>query len=347
MESMHFVGLDIHKKTVSYCVKKVDGSLVSEGKIPATMAALSEWSRSLPKPWSAAMEATIFSGWIYDLLLPEASEVKVAHPLMLRAISAAKKKNDRLDAGRICDLLRCDLLPECRMASTRTRDLRRVLRYRNLVVRQAVSIKNRMSGLLMETGISYESSKLHRKRYFENLLEELRREREDSLPQLLGLSRATVTALMSMEHTLIRQLLRDDELHGRVLRLMTIPAVGPVTALTWALEIGDVSRFRSLKQVISYAGLSADECSSGEKQYRMPLSKKCNKHLKTVLIEAARIAPYWNPELNEIYQRECERGNRNRAALAVARKIAGYLLAVDRRGSNFVVNRTATEQPAA
>src|SRR3954466_13864149 len=62
MESMHYVGLDVHKKTVSYCVKKVDGSLVSEGKIPATMTALSEWSSSLPKPWSAAMEATIFSG---------------------------------------------------------------------------------------------------------------------------------------------------------------------------------------------------------------------------------------------------------------------------------------------
>src|SRR4051794_38881508 len=137
---------------------------------------------------------------------------------MLRAISAAKKKNDRVDAGRICDLLRCDLLPECRMAPTRTRDLRRVLRYRNLVVRQAVSIKNRMSGLLMETGISYETSKLHQKRSFEDLLEELRNDRSDSLPQLLGLSRATVTALMSMERTLIRQLLRKDELHDRVLR---------------------------------------------------------------------------------------------------------------------------------
>ncbi|HJW98775.1 MAG TPA: IS110 family transposase [Terriglobales bacterium] len=150
-----------------------------------------------------------------------------------------------------------------------------------------------------------------------------------------------------MERTLIRQLLQEDELHDRVLRLMTIPAVGPVTALTWALEIGDVSRFRSLKQVISYAGLSADECSSGEKQYRMPLSKKCNKHLKMVLIEAARIAPYWNPELNAIYQRECERGHRNRAALAVARKIAGYLLAVDRRETGFVVNLSTAEQPAA
>jgi hypothetical protein len=58
-----------------------------------------------------AMEATIFTGWIYDHLLPHAEKVKVAHPLMLRAIAAAKRKNDRIDAGKIADCLRCDFLP--------------------------------------------------------------------------------------------------------------------------------------------------------------------------------------------------------------------------------------------
>jgi len=56
------------------------------------------------------MEATIFTPWIYDHLLPHAAQVKVAHPLMLRAIAAAKKKNDRIDAGKIADGLRCDFL---------------------------------------------------------------------------------------------------------------------------------------------------------------------------------------------------------------------------------------------
>ena len=69
---------------------------------------------------------------------PHAAQVKVAHPLMLRAIAAAKKKNDKIDAGKIADCLRCDFLPECHMASTEIRDRRRVLRYRHLVVRQMV-----------------------------------------------------------------------------------------------------------------------------------------------------------------------------------------------------------------
>ena len=84
------------------------------------------------------MEATIFTGRIYDHLLPHAEKVKVAHPLMLRAIAAAKKKNDKIDARKIADCLRCDFLPECHMASTEIRDRRRILRYRGLVIKQMV-----------------------------------------------------------------------------------------------------------------------------------------------------------------------------------------------------------------
>jgi transposase len=92
--------------------------------------------KNLPQPWTAAMEATLFTGWIYDHLKVHAAAVKVAHPFMLRAIAAAKKKNDRIDATKICDCLRCDFLPESYMAPTAIRERRRTLRYRNLLVRQ-------------------------------------------------------------------------------------------------------------------------------------------------------------------------------------------------------------------
>ena len=81
MQTMHYIGLDIHKRTIRYCVKDASG---------------------LPQPWTVAMEATVFTGWIYDHLLPHGAALKVAHPLMLRAIAAAKKKNDRIDARKIC-----------------------------------------------------------------------------------------------------------------------------------------------------------------------------------------------------------------------------------------------------
>ena len=73
---------------------------------------------------------------------------------MLRAIAASKKKNDRIDTGKIADCLRCDFLPECYMVSTE-------MRYRQLMVRQMVQLKNRISGLLMETGVNHNKQRLH------------------------------------------------------------------------------------------------------------------------------------------------------------------------------------------
>jgi hypothetical protein len=89
-----YIGLDVHKKTIGYCVKDVSGQVHGEGQIGTTRWELDDWMKTLPQPWTVAMEATIFTGWIYDHLLPHAQQVKVAHPLMLRAIAAAKKKND-------------------------------------------------------------------------------------------------------------------------------------------------------------------------------------------------------------------------------------------------------------
>jgi hypothetical protein len=73
---------------------------------------LDRWSKTLPQPWMSATEATVFIGWIYDHLKPHAAALNVAHPLILRAIAAAKKKNDRIDAHKIADCLPCDFLPE-------------------------------------------------------------------------------------------------------------------------------------------------------------------------------------------------------------------------------------------
>ena len=166
MQPMYYIGLDVHKQKISYCVKDSSGKIHAEGWIPAARFDLDRWMKTLPQPWSAALEATMFSGWIYDHLKPHAAELKVAHPLMLRAIAAAKKKNDRIDANKICDCLRCDFLPECYMAPTAIRERRRTLRYRSLLVRQMVQMKIKINTLLMEAGVSYNKQKLHKAGYF-------------------------------------------------------------------------------------------------------------------------------------------------------------------------------------
>jgi len=331
---MYYIGLDVHKKTISYAIKLADGTVHREGIVNATRGALDEWIARLPQPWTAAMEATLFSGWIYDHLLPHAASLKVAHPLMLRAIAAAKKKNDRVDASKIADLLRANLLPECYMAPTALRERRRTLRYRNLLVRQSVQMKNRMAGLLMETGVVYNKQKLHQKRYFAELMRDSA-ELPPALKPLLKIGRETVDRAAKTEKALLRALQQDPVLEARVGRLATIPGIGPVTALSWALEIGEVSRFASVKHAVSYCGLCSAENSSAGVQKRSPISKQRNKHLQTVLIEAAKLAPRWNHDLALLHDKEVARGNRNRATLAVARKLVAYLLAVDRREKPF------------
>ncbi len=134
----------------------------------------------------------MFTGWIYDFLLPSATELKVAHPAMLKAITAAKNKNDRDDAEKISDLLRCNLLPECYMAPEGVRELRRILRFRNLMVKEATKMKIKTSGLLMETGAMYNKQKLHGQKYFEELLDNLEYIPE-SVIELLKLCRLSVT----------------------------------------------------------------------------------------------------------------------------------------------------------
>ena len=336
---MYYIGLDVHKKTISYCVKDASGQVHREGTIGATRNELDCWVRTLPQPRIMAMEATIFTGWIYDHLLPHAEQVKVAHPLMLRAIAAAKKKNDRIDAGKICDCLRCDFLPECYMASTAIRERRRTLRYRNLLVRQMVQMKNKISGLLMEAGVSYNKQRLHRAGYFRELLA-TNPGIDEGLCSLLRLCRETVVRLQKTESAMVLSLERDSLLMDRVERLMTIPAVGPITALTWALEVGDAQRFSSIKKAISYCGLCGAEKSSANTVQRTPLSKQRNKHLQTTLIEAAKMAPRYSPNLAMLYDKEKQKGNANRATLAVARKLVAYLMAIDRGQRNFQVVET-------
>ena len=259
---------------------------------------------------------------------------------MLRAIAAAKKKNDRIDAKKICDCLRCDFLPECYMASTAIRERRRTLRYRNLLVRQMVQMKNKISMLLMEAGVSYNKQRLHKAGYFRELLAT-----NPDIPMRAAFAAATVP--------------RDG---GAVAENRECPG-----ALAGARFVADGSRgavdddSRRGPDHGADLGAGSGGCAAffldqeshqllrvvrrreefGNTTQRTPLSKQRNKHLQTTLIEAAKMAPRYSPALAMLYDKEKQKGNANRATLAVARKLVAYLMAVDRGQRNFQVAETS------
>jgi transposase len=323
-------------------MKAADGRVMEEGELRATRRTLRQWAEKRREPWRGAMEATLFSGWIYDTLKPFAAELQMGHPAMMKAIGASKKKTDKLDARKIADLVRCNLLPACYVAPVEIRELRQMLRYRNLVVRQAVRIKNKMSGLLMEWGAEYNKRQLHGKKYFTELLGTLA-EVPESVKDLLRLSRGALEMFETTQRQLLVRLQKDPLLAQRVILLKSIGGVGEVTALTWALEIGDPQRFPSIGDAVSYCGLTSALDASAGKQQRGPISKQRNAHLQTVLIEAAKLAPRWNPQLAAIHAVELQRGHRNRATLEVARKLVAYLLAVDKSGKPFQIRIPETQ----
>jgi len=167
-------------------------------------------------------------------------------------------------------------------------------------------MKNQMSGLLMEVGAEYNKKQLHGERYFTELLGRLE-EVPESVKELLRVSRSGLEMFEATQEQLLRKLRKEPLLSERVERLQSIDGVGEVTALTWALEVGDPQRLSSVGRAVSYCGL----------------------------IEAGKLAPRWNPQLAAVHEREVQRGHRNRATPAVARKLVAYLLAVDKSGQPF------------
>ncbi len=117
MNSLHYIGFDVHKKAISFCAKTAAGEIVEEGSVLAQREVLRQWAAARPQPWRGALEATLFSAWIYDTLKPYGEQLEMAHPAKMKAISAGKKKSDTIDARTIADLVRCNLLPACYVAA--------------------------------------------------------------------------------------------------------------------------------------------------------------------------------------------------------------------------------------
>lgn len=335
MNTMQYIGLDLHKKTIWACAKRADGTLVERRKIPARHDELTRWAQRQPKPWMGIMEATLFTGWVYDTLQPHASELKVVHPAMAKAISAGKHSNDRVDSEQLADMGRCNWVPECYMMPAAERHLRRMLRYRTKLLSESVRFQNIMAGLLLSEGVEYRAPQLSSQRRASAFLDSLS-ELPESTRQLLRLSRSFVSLFNRTQRQLLQELRKHPRLQERVERLESIDGVGTIMALTWVLEVGDPQRLGSVAKARSYCGLTVADRRSADHVYSGPLSKQRNRHLQRVLVEVAQLAPRFNPALKALYDRERQRHSHNEVTILVARKLVAYLLAVDKSGRRFV-----------
>jgi transposase len=333
MNSHQYIGLDVHKKSIWFCAKNLDGKILQEGQFPATQEAIEQWCQQRPAPWTGLMEATMFSHWIYDAMARHASEMRMGHPASMKEVFVIKHKSDRNDARRFADMCRNQLVRTVYVMPPPLRALRQQLRVRRLLHRQIVQLKNRMAALLMEAGIVFIAKKLHTERYYQQLVENPATPK--SVQALLRMLHSAQGTLHQLQKTIFRNLESAPELKERLQRLRTIPGVGRMMALTWALEVGDVKRLPCYNKAVSYCGLISAQNESAGKSRSGPLSKIRNPELQTMLIEVAQVAPrlYWR--YKELHDQTAKTRHHNAATIRVARQMVRYLLAVDRSGQPF------------
>jgi transposase len=238
------------------------------------------------------MEATGFARWFERLLAELGFELWIGDPAEIKAKRVKKQKTDRKDAELLLKLMREDRFPRIWIPTPENRDLRQLLWHRHRLVQIRTRIVNQLWALAMNEG------QCRKKKLWS---EQGRAELEKlSLAPWAGRRRRELLELLDRLNATIEELTAAAEQEAKkrpeVLRLMTHPGVGPLTALAYVLIIGTPSRFARGKQIGTFAGMIPSEESSGDKQRLGHISKQGNALLRFLLVEAAQAAARVNPE---------------------------------------------------
>ncbi|MCA9232345.1 MAG: transposase, partial [Planctomycetales bacterium] len=148
---MHFVGVDLHKRTISICViVQEDGKRLVRGRRSFRCAepeSIRDYFSQL-RPYQVAVEATASYEWFVRLVEPTADRVVLAHPSKLRVIAESTRKSDKLDAQVLAEFLALDMIPEAWRPTPRVQEHRALVRQRNYVRKRMASVKTKIRNVI-------------------------------------------------------------------------------------------------------------------------------------------------------------------------------------------------------
>lgn len=284
-----FVGLDYHSQSVQVCV------LAGDGKMLANRACANDWRAVAGavkavgpgKQIQAAIESCCGAADLAEELITRAGwSVDLAHPGYVARIKQSPDKTDFSDARLLADLERVGYLPRVWLAPEEVRELRRLVRYRQTLAKERKNLKLQIGATLREARQKAPAqSNAWTKAWFTWL-----RHAAVLSPnaQLITRHRVTRLAALAKEIRAVERLLaQQTQTDPLVQKLLTLPGIGLVTAVTLRAEIGRFDRFRTGKQLSRFCGLSPRNASSGQRQADAGLIKAGNPQLRTVLVEAA------------------------------------------------------------
>jgi transposase len=319
---MLYLGLDVHSKWMT--VRGIDvesGEEVDVKRLPNDQVSLEQFFSDLPGPIFGAMESGTNSWSVYRMLKPLFEELIVVDPATVWGKDVRRgAKTDRRDAMKLALKMYRGELDPLYIPDEQTQDQRALARGKINATRRITKLVNEMGSLLRSWGVIVDCSLLSLKgqELIESSKPKLHKHSLKVLELLLRELEVAQQVERELEEAVSAEAAEDQECQ----RLVSIPDVGPLTALVVKSEIGDISRFATSAQLVCYCGLSPKVSQSSNTIYYGKLNPYCNKYLKYVLVLRAQgisRSKQENP-LRATYWRVVLRG-RNHAKIAVARQL--------------------------
>jgi transposase len=339
----YFAGLDVSLEEAAICIVDDAGSIVREARVVSEPEALIAFFRACGmKMERVGLEACSLSAWLHagiteagvPAICIEARQAKAA-------MGAMPNKTDRNDARGIAQIMRTGWYRAVHVKSPSCRSWRALLSARRMVLNKRRDVENDIRALLREAGLKLGTPS---RKIFPARVRELAAD-DPVLASLTESLLAVVEVMSQQADTLTKRVLDEVRVEPTCRRLMTVPGVGPLTALAFRATIDQPDRFRKSRDVGAHLGLTPRRYQSGETDVQGHISRCGDELARTALYEAAHSllirSTKWSA-LRAWGMNVAKRRGMARARVAVARKLAVILHRMWIDGSEFRWGKQAT-----
>jgi transposase len=345
MNDTKYIGMDVHRESISIAVMNSTGKIVLECVIETKASLILQFIDGLRGELHVTFEEGTCAAWLYDLLKPHVTRLVVCDPRKNASMKQGNK-SDKIDARRLAELLRLDHLNPVYHGEHGLRSLKELVRSYLTITKDLGRVMSRVKAIYRSWGIACTGKQVYAPRHRDEWLGKIgepgvRRRAEFYYQQL--------DALRSLLQEVRRELLAESKKHQAWKLLCQIPSIGPIRAAVLLGILQTPHRFRTKRQLWTFGGLGIETYSSADHRYvegQLQRSKKpssirglnenCNHDLKNLLKGAAIIASTKPGPFQEFYTALLAKGIRpEMARLTLARKIATIVLIVWKRGVSF------------
>ena len=328
--AMHFIGVDLNKKSITVCVMDEKQSVVARKTLPCEEPdQIVEFFRRF-RPFQVVVEATASYPWFVELVEPLAEKIVLAHPKKLRVIAESTRKTDNLDAFVLAEFLALGKIPQAYMPTPRQRQHRRLVRYRHYLRGRITSVRCKIRHILGD--YNADRKDLFSANCGPTYLKQVPLSDTDRfvIKQLWSEfldHQARVQSATKKIKAFIKKAPKPEKETRAIIK--TAPGVGFVTAEVVISELGDVSRFPNAKRICAYAGLVPKVRQTGGKKPKdLAITKEGSGLLRWALVESAWRLVKTSPRWSVFFSRLKQRSGSKRAIVAVARKLLCVLYAM-------------------